>query len=440
MKIYLIFLISAIIPAFALVVEVNPQVCVYASDDTIFTGHNNFTQNLTAAGYLLQDGSSCCGGSGNATTDHAALSHLDYASSGHTGFQAAGSYLTDGNLSGQLFQAALDNSTFEGSNGGVPYDGSIIFLNKSRLHTVNVFYYSISDGSVHMSKSVASTATGGLVNYTTAIFQTLTLNSTTILDFSQLQIPFQHINSTNTAILKRKSLDKITNGNFTGNANGWNISNNPGQNWTYNNNRMQMNYGSGSGAYFSQYLGVLTIGREYEITFSMNQTGGSSDYLNVKLGGVSTFQTGTSTIMPYTLKIRAISTNGTLLFKKNNYDAFTVDTITVKENMGEIQTYDVKVEWVNATKINANEVHLDDTGQQYISSSGSRLMLTSGGNNYYADEIGSGYTGYNTADAITSVSGDQNGCVSIDFGSQSYSDSCVSGLSTSTGSFVYELT
>lgn len=48
--------------------------------------------------YLLGSGT---GSGGGGTSDHALLTHLDYASSGHTGFQPAGTYSTDihGNIS-----------------------------------------------------------------------------------------------------------------------------------------------------------------------------------------------------------------------------------------------------------------------------------------------------------------------------------------------------
>jgi hypothetical protein len=57
----------------------------------------NFT-GMTDGQTFVKSGDKFIPGSGGGSSDHAALSHLDYASSGHTGFQPAGSYLTASDL------------------------------------------------------------------------------------------------------------------------------------------------------------------------------------------------------------------------------------------------------------------------------------------------------------------------------------------------------
>ena len=86
------------------------------------------------------------------STNHAALSNLSYAASGHTGFQAAGTYVTDVTASGNIASSGgtTPNITFTGvlpiANGGTNNSsaytaGSVIFSDGTKLTQDNTNFY-----------------------------------------------------------------------------------------------------------------------------------------------------------------------------------------------------------------------------------------------------------------------------------------------------------
>lgn len=87
------------------------------------TGGSGIVESIVAGANVIVDSTdpanpivSATGGGG--TTDHSALSNLDYASAGHTGFQPAGAYLTD--ISGQDLSTANNTTSAFITAGDIP--------------------------------------------------------------------------------------------------------------------------------------------------------------------------------------------------------------------------------------------------------------------------------------------------------------------------------
>ena len=71
---------------------------ITSGDILNFVSGANISIIRSANNEITISGSGSGGGGGGGTTDHSALYNLDYASSGHTGFQPAGEYVTDTEL------------------------------------------------------------------------------------------------------------------------------------------------------------------------------------------------------------------------------------------------------------------------------------------------------------------------------------------------------
>lgn len=148
------------IPSLKRQVDFNFNQVRYAIDSQIPSQRGN------SGKYLTTNGTSTAwavGGGGGGTSDHALLSNLSYASSGHTGFQPAGSYLTsitaDSPLSGAGTSAShltidLSNydtiaarntalSTFElsshASSAYIPYIGATANVNTGNYGVSNLY-------------------------------------------------------------------------------------------------------------------------------------------------------------------------------------------------------------------------------------------------------------------------------------------------------------
>ena len=81
-----------------------------------------------AAGKVLTSDAEGNGTWGTAgTNNHAVLSNLDYASAGHTGFQPAGSYLTDIAIGDTLVDGIAGTLLFLGAGGIFGQDNANLF-------------------------------------------------------------------------------------------------------------------------------------------------------------------------------------------------------------------------------------------------------------------------------------------------------------------------
>lgn len=112
--------------------------------------------------------------------------------------------------------------------------------------------------------------------------------------------------------------ERITNGGFTGNANGWTL----GAGWTYSSN--SVSHSSNGTSALTQSVSVV-IGERYEVSFTIsNLTVGT---VSVSLGGVSlgTFSANGT----YTARIVIASTNG-ISFAPSNTARLTIDNVSAK--------------------------------------------------------------------------------------------------------------
>ena len=121
--------------------------------------------------------------------------------------------------------------------------------------------------------------------------------------------------------------EKMTNGTFTGNANGWSV----GSGWAYSSNTVV--HSSNGTAVLSQTSGSMVstviIGETYSLSYTIS--GWSVGTVTPTIGGVTL--TARSADGTYNEKFVAVSTTA-LVFTPSNTARFTIDTVTLKKVTG----------------------------------------------------------------------------------------------------------
>lgn len=125
---------------------------------------------------------------------------------------------------------------------------------------------------------------------------------------------------TGTSVTALYQNDHVSNGTFTGNANGWTT----GSGWTYNSNAVDKGAGTGT---LSQTTGTAPIsGRTYNITYTLSGYTVGGD-LTIGFGGGSTVRT-IARAGTYTDQVTATSNSGDLTFTTVDAARYTIDNIT----------------------------------------------------------------------------------------------------------------
>jgi hypothetical protein len=125
---------------------------------------------------------------------------------------------------------------------------------------------------------------------------------------------------TGTSVTALYQNDHVSNGTFTGNANGWTL----GSGWAYNSNAVDKSTGTGV---LSQTTSTAPIsGRTYNITYTISNfsVGGN---LTIGFGGATTVRNITAN-GTYTDQVTASASSGDLTFTGVNGMTLTIDSIT----------------------------------------------------------------------------------------------------------------
>jgi hypothetical protein len=115
--------------------------------------------------------------------------------------------------------------------------------------------------------------------------------------------------------------EEVTNGDFDGNASGWNLQ----VGWAYNGNKVSKSLNNSS--YLLQ-TSALTIGKKYKVTFTI------SDYVSGEIGLNSVFW-GTNNLYSTngTYEVTAITTSANFYLYSNASFVGSIDNVSVKEDL-----------------------------------------------------------------------------------------------------------
>ena len=165
----------------------------------------------------------------------------------------------------------------------------------------------------------------------------------------------------NTDILDRSNLgtEKISNGEFTGNADNWTL----GTGWVYSANKMTRTSGATSNLSQSstQMTSALEVGKWYELNMSITAWTNYTSKMEIYGGGVlianMTLMSTTETISS-SWQFKAISTNG-LYLVANNVVISGLDSISIKEiPYGNVQIGNLTTNNINASgNITGNQIY-----------------------------------------------------------------------------------
>lgn len=124
--------------------------------------------------------------------------------------------------------------------------------------------------------------------------------------------------------LSSSSQERITNGNFTGSANGWSVP----TGWTYSNNSVSHD-GNGAGA-LSQ-TPTMALGERYDVSFTVSNVTSGSVIVSFAGNTIGSFGIAGT----YTVRVLCVNASSGLLFAPSALTArFTIDTVSVKALSG----------------------------------------------------------------------------------------------------------
>jgi hypothetical protein len=210
-----------------------------------------------------------------------------------------------------------------------------------RVHaTVGSFYVKVNNGyeldELH-NVQITSVQDNNVLKYVAANSRwenssTLSLTGLTLSTFTQNSVLFagangavsqdntnlNYISATRQFGVASTTVERITNGTFTGSASGWNLT----TGWTYSSNSVSHSTGIGT---LSQ-TPTLNWGERWEVSFTLSDfTAGNVaiSFSGNNLGTVSTAGT-------YTYRVMTKSTSQGIVFTPSNTAQFTVDNVSAK--------------------------------------------------------------------------------------------------------------